>query len=204
MTLALEVSCLTIAVVPGREGEAHVSLDHTAHGLDVVAAVSLKDDLVRVLGKSRADAPKVLVAIVGEELGLDSKGSVSVNHRAARAVGTTTVPFLAFDGHVVLALRDSIASTVGARMHGGVEAVWVGLHDVDAGAHWVVVTSVTLATELVVDLDGVDTGNAATVDCAEIDGVLDGSSADERRQSVRVAIVGLVLDEEGVVVGDTH
>ena len=84
-----------------------------------------------------------------------------------------------------------------------VETVLIGLHDVNAralgyraGLYIVFSFSVTAWF----DGDCVDTSDTSTAVIAEVDRVLDRTTADIGLVSVLVAIIRLILDEEGVVV----
>ena len=84
-----------------------------------------------------------------------------------------------------------------------VETVLIGLHDVNAralgyraGLYIVFSFSVTAWF----DGDCVDTSDTSTAVIAEVDRVLDCATTDIGLVSVLVAIIRLILDEEGVVV----
>ena len=145
---------------------------------------------------------ELLVVSGGDELCLDSEGVVSVDARAAGAIGTLSVLLGAFLSHVVLALRSGIAGAVAAGMGSDVEAVWVGLHDVNACALRVVGGHAILVVAEVVDSDGVDTSDATTAEVAKVDSVLESSSSDGRLQNILGSIPRLVLEHDRVVGGN--
>jgi len=80
-----------------------------------------------------------------------------------------------------------------------VEAGVVSLHDINASALRGV--AVLGLTAFFAGADGVDASNAATVDLGDVDVVGDGSASDVGFQIVIGTIVGIVLEDDGVVVG---
>ena len=89
-------------------------------------------------------------------------------------------------------------------MGSDVEARLVGLHEVERLALGSVGVERILGAANIVSLHKVDTSDAATVDLAEVNVVLDGSAKDERLEAVGLAIVWLLLDEDSVVGSDSE
>lgn len=188
----------TVSVVPGGDNEAHLALDVVGHIWEVVLAFSLHHDLSSLLGKGGSQLPECLVISGGDELGLDREWLVGVDEESIATVGTVTVLSLALDGHVVLALGSGVTFTVGARVGSSVEAGVVSLHDINASALRVLALGLTT---FFAGADGVDAGNAATVDSGDVDVVGDGSASDVGFKIVIGTIVRFVLEDDGVVVG---
>ena len=130
----MESGVSTVSVIPGGDHEAHATFDVSTKGPEVVLAASLHDDLVRALANSCAHFPELGVAGVGNELGLNGELVSRLDHGTIGTIGVLSVLLLALHVHVVLALALVITVAVGAGVGRHVEAIWVGLHDVDAGA----------------------------------------------------------------------
>ena len=86
------------------------------------------------LSDSCAHLPEFLVADVRNELSLDGELFSCLDLGTIGTIGVLSVFFLALLEHVVLALALVITGAIGAGVSRYVEAVWIGLHNVDAGA----------------------------------------------------------------------
>ena len=192
-----------ISVIPGGDNEAHAAFDVTAEGPEVVLAASFHHDLVGALGDSCAHLPEFSVVIVGNELGFDGELVCCLDHGAIGTVGVLSVFLLALFEHIVLALALVITVAIGAGMGGHVEAIWVGLHDVNAGARGghhtrrhLCVRNVLLglSVALAVHSDSVDASYTATAMAAQVHSVLDSATADVGLVGVFIAFVRLSLE----------
>ena len=125
----------TFCVIPAGDNEAHATFDVSAKALEIVLAASLHDNLVIVaLFDSCAHLPEFLVAGVRNELSLDGELFSCLDLGTIGTIGVLSVFFLALLEHVVLALALVITVAIGAGVSRYVEAVWIGLHNVNAGA----------------------------------------------------------------------
>lgn len=113
----------------------HVVLELDSERLKVLGAVLLDGDSVLALGEDSLDGDEIggvtILIDCGPEVGLDAVrlGGVDL------VVGVVTVAIITtIILELALALGLSVAGAELARMGSGVEAVDVGLHDVDGGA----------------------------------------------------------------------
>lgn len=81
----------------------------------------------------------------------------------------------------------------------GVEAVWVGLHDVNSWARGVSIFLGCMSA-LATGLDQVDTCDTAAVVCAQVNVIRDAAASHIRLERVTDQVVShLVLEEDSVV-----
>ena len=124
----------TICVIPGGDNEAHATFDVSAKAPEIVLAASLHHNLVNTLSDSCAHLPEFLVADVRNELSLDGELFFCLDLGTIGTIGVLSVFFLALLKHVILALALVITVAIMAGVSRYIEAVWIGLHNVDAGA----------------------------------------------------------------------
>jgi len=150
------------------------------------------------LRKSRSYSPKVNVVCGGQELGLDFKGEVGVNHRTTWTVSTGTVLGLALLAHGVHALGNGITSSVGARVCGHLVTEWIFLHDVDAWAHWFTGLRV-LRARAVVHFYSINSSDTSTGKLRQVNIVGERATNHPRFVSIVLAVEGRVLDKYVIV-----
>jgi len=189
------------AVVPAGEDETHFTFDGVGERVQVVVtAVSLHHDLVTALGQGSAKSPEGDVGCVRDELGLDHETIVGVDEGATGTVGASAILGNTIGLHVHVTLGCGVARSVSTGMGGNIEAVPVGLHDIDACAAGVR-SHGSLATGGA-GLNHIDASNTAAVDGAEVDVIHDAATSDTGLVNGINGIVHGVLHEHGRVVVD--
>ena len=124
----------SISVIPRGDNEAHATFDVSAKAPEIVLAASLHHNLVNTLSDSCAHLPEFLVVDVRNKLSLDGELFFCLDLGTIGTIGVLSVFFLALLKHVILALALVITVAIMAGVSRYIEAVWIGLHNVDAGA----------------------------------------------------------------------
>ena len=81
-------------------------------------------------------------------------------------------------------------------MGSNIEAVWIGVHNVNAWATRFSIRCTIFRVALVVDSDGVDTGDTTAIDCAEVHSVFHSTSAKVRLEPSLSSFCVFIFDSE--------
>ena len=170
-------SLVTVAVVPAGDEHAHAGRHIVTKVAHVVAAVSHHLEVFFVLAQSGADAPHVLVVSRAHKLGLDSELMVGVDHAATRTVGINAIVANTLLVHTDHAFVEEVALAIRAWLSLGLEAILVGLHDVDASTLGVA-QGCGITALVILGIDQVDTSGTAALCLRQINSVRDVSTTE--------------------------
>ena len=137
----------------------------------MTSTVGLHHQLSSILSDASAELPELRVIRGCHELGLHSELRVSVDNGAAWGICICRVLFSTLSKHIVLTLAKGVTVAISAGMGFKLEAILIGLHDVDAGAFRRFSCSLLARIELrrslrvarVVHFDCIEACDAATV-----------------------------------------
>ncbi len=140
------------------------------------------------------------VIVVTDELGEHIEALCSIDNAAASAISCCAILGGSLCHHLVLALRLGIATSIFAGVGSHVEAFFVGLKDIDAGAVGLAIAFVHGAVGI--GGDQVEARDATSGNLADIGGVLD--AATNKLGLVDALVVDLVSShhEDSLVVLD--
>lgn len=153
------------SVVPVGEIEAHFTPPRAVEGVQIVAAFFLHCEHFIPLRKRCAEFPNCTVVGCGDKFILHVEVTVRIDHGTARAIGVSAILFITLSLHSNDAPREFVAlsSVSVARMCLCLKTQQVGLHDINALAHWIFAILIGLTAVVFISVHKINTRHAAAL-----------------------------------------